>query len=167
MVLTIFLSLWDMMMWTFLHFIFSYWLEMAYKTCCTFVGYFLTMLRIQKLFLSLAGMVWFHGILIFDWEIYDMLWWTQYFSTITNRSTSWWEINIDFKYIIFDGGMIWYVNYNFLRVEVFVPIKSSEPGDHPLPNLLVSLSNFADKQYLSFLVWKPPFHCISAVFITH
>ena len=27
--------------------------------------------------------------------------------------------------------------FNFLRVEVFVPSISSEPGDHPLTNLLL------------------------------
>ena len=28
----------------------------------------------------------------------------------TNGSTSWWEINSDFKYIIFDKGVIWEIN---------------------------------------------------------
>ena len=69
-----------------------------------------------------------------------------------NESASWWEIDIDFKYILFDEGMIWDVNFNVGRVEVFVTIISLEPGDRPLPNLLLCSSNFADGKYLSFLV---------------
>ena len=53
-----------------------------------------------------------------------------------NRSTSCWEINSDFKYIIFDEWVIWDINFNVGRVEIIVPVISSYPGDHNLPNLL-------------------------------
>ena len=56
------------------------------------------------------------------------------------------------KTIIFDEGTTWKVDFNVGRVELFVPNTSSEPGNHPLPNLLLCSSNFADEQYLSFLV---------------
>ena len=42
--------------------------------------------------------------------------------------------------------------FNVGRVEVFVPSISSEPGNHPLPNLLLCSPNFADEEYLSSLV---------------
>ena len=49
--------------------------------------------------------------------------------------------------------------FNAGRVDIFVPSIRSEPGDHPLQNLLLYSSNFADKQYLIILV------CVSHHFI--
>ena len=59
---------------------------------------------------------------------------------------------MEFKYIIFDEGMIREVDFNVVRVEVFVSSINSESGDYPLPHLLLCSSNFTDKQYLSLLV---------------
>ena len=69
-----------------------------------------------------------------------------------NGISSWWNINTAFKYIIFDKGFYERSNFNVVRVEIFVPIISSETGDQPLPNLLLCSSNFSDEQYLSLFV---------------
>ena len=71
----------------------------------------------------------------------------------SNRITSWWEINRDFKYIIFNSGVIRDINFNVERVEIFVTVTSSDTGTYPFPNLLFFQLNFADEQYLSFFVW--------------
>ena len=42
--------------------------------------------------------------------------------------------------------------FNVGRMEIFLPIISSEPGDQPLTNLLLCSSNFSDEQYLSLFV---------------
>ena len=42
--------------------------------------------------------------------------------------------------------------FNVVRAELFLTSVSSEPGDYPLPNLLLCSSNFEDEQYLSSLV---------------
>ena len=48
----------------------------------------------------------------------------------------------------------WYERWTFNvgRVEVFVPSISSEPGEHPLPYLLLCSSKIPDEQYLIFLL---------------
>ena len=43
--------------------------------------------------------------------------------------------------------------FNVWRVKIFVPVISSKLCDHPFPNLFLCSSNFADEQYLSFLVF--------------
>ena len=72
--------------------------------------------------------------------------------TDSNSSNYWWKINSDFKCIIFNEGLIWKINFNVGRVGIFVPVISSEPGDHNLPNILLYSSTFSYEQYLSFLV---------------
>ena len=64
-----------------------------------------------------------------------------------NRSASWWEIDFDFKYIIFDEGISVGSIFIVGRMELFVTSISSEPGNHPLPNLLLCLSKLSDKQW--------------------
>ena len=83
LVLTTSLSLQDVMKCTLLYFTISFWHDMSYKTCWTVVGSFLKILRIQTLFLSIAGNAWLHGILFVDREIYYMLWCSQYCDTMT------------------------------------------------------------------------------------
>ena len=63
------------------HFPVSCRLNMSYKTCCTVVGYFLPMMRIQTLVLFLYGNELFHGLSFVYWEIYDMLLCSRYFFT--------------------------------------------------------------------------------------
>ena len=82
LVLTIFLSLWSVMTFSLLHFPVSWWLYMASKTCWNIVGSFLKILKIQTLVLFLSGCAWFHGLLFVDWDIYEMLWCSQYCATI-------------------------------------------------------------------------------------
>ena len=82
LVLMISSSLRAVMTCILLNFPVSFWLDMASITCWTDVGYFLPMLIIQKLVLSLAVNVWLHGIIFYDWEMYDMLWCSQYWVTI-------------------------------------------------------------------------------------
>ena len=38
------------------------------------------------------------------------------------------------------------------RVEIFVPLINSEPGDYPLTNLLLYSSTFSDEKYLILLL---------------
>ena len=42
--------------------------------------------------------------------------------------------------------------FNVVRVEAFVLVMSSEPGDHQFINLLLCSSNFIDEEYFSLLV---------------
>ena len=72
------LSLREVITCTLLHFPVSWWLDMAYRTWCADVGSFLPMLRIQPFVLFISGNAWFHGMLFSDWEMYDMLWCSQY-----------------------------------------------------------------------------------------
>ena len=145
----------------------SFWIEMDSKTRWTDVGSFMQMLRIQKLVLFLAGNSWLHGILFYYWDIYDMLWCSQYCVIIPMGVPCWWKMNISLKYIIFDKGMIWEVNFNVERLEMFVPSIISEPGDQPLPNLLLCSPNFSYEKYLSLLVWVTSFYWGYAVCATH
>ena len=78
LVLMMFLYLRAVMKFTLLHFAVSYWLDMDYRTCWTVVGSFLPIPRIQKLVLFLAGNASFHGMIFSDWDMYGMLWWSQY-----------------------------------------------------------------------------------------
>ena len=74
------------------------------------------------------------------------------FGNDANMSTSLWKIYSNFKYTIFDEGVIWEIDFNVWRVEIFVPVISLEPGDHPFTNLLLCSSKFPDEKYSSLLV---------------
>ena len=76
------LSLRAVMTCTLLYFPVSFWLDMASKTCWTDVGSFLPIMRIQTLVMFLSGNASFYGLLFYHWEIYDMLWCSQYYVTI-------------------------------------------------------------------------------------
>ena len=82
-----------------------------------------------------------------------------------NGSASWRKINIPFKYIIFNKGMILEVNFNVGRVEIFVPSIDSEPGDQPLPNLLFCSSKFSDEQYLRLFVCGSHHFIVDLLFV--
>ena len=82
LVLMMSLSLQDMMICTLLHFPVNLLFDMDSKTCLTDVGYFMTMLRIQALVPFLYGNAWLRGLLFSDWDIYFMLWCSQYCVTI-------------------------------------------------------------------------------------
>ena len=83
LVLKMFLSLRSVMTCNLLYFTVSCLFELDSKVCCNGIGYFLKILRIQELVLFLSGNIWFHMILFVDWEIYDMLWCSQYFATMS------------------------------------------------------------------------------------
>ena len=160
------LSLQAVMTCTMLNFPVSCWLEMASKLFSD-VGSFTPIMRIQTFIMFLDGNAWFHGILFSDWDMYEMLWCSKYCvvvpmgvplcgkliltSNISSRIKGWSERSI----------------FNFGRVEIFVPIISSEPGDQPLPKLLLCSSVFRWTVFESLCVWVPPFHCGSAVCVTH
>ena len=55
---------------------------MDFKTFWAVVGYFLPILRIQKIVLFLAGNSLFHGLLFFDWVVYDIFWCSKYCATM-------------------------------------------------------------------------------------
>ena len=150
--LTIYLPLQAFMTFTLLHLLVSCWLDMDSKNCWTVVGSFMPMLRIQKLVLFLAGNEWFHGLLYFDWEIYDRLWCSQYCATMPMGVTLGGKLTLNSNISYLMQGWSERSVFNVRRVEVFVPSISPEPGDHLLSNLLLCSSNFADEQYLSFLV---------------
>ena len=82
-----------------------------------------------------------------------------------NGSAYWCKFNIAFKYIIFDKGIILEVNFNVGRMEIFVPIISSDPGDQTLPNLLLCSSEFSDEQYLSIFVCGSHHFIFALVFL--
>ena len=67
---------------TLLHFPLICLLDISSKTCCSDVGSFMQILRIQTFFLFLSRSTWFHGLLFSDWEIYDMLWCSHYYVVI-------------------------------------------------------------------------------------
>ena len=137
LVLIMYLSLQAVMTCTMLHFTVICWLGMSYKTCCTVVDYYLPMMRIQTLVLFLSWNALFKGMLFVDWEIYDMLWCSQYCVTIQMGVPLGGKLKFTSNISSLMKG--WYERsyFNVGRVEVFVPIISSEPGDHPLPNLLL------------------------------
>ena len=82
LVLMMSLDMQEMMTCTLLHFTVSFWIDMASKTYWNDVGSFLPMLRIQTLVLYLAVHTWFYVLLFSDWEMYDMLWCSQYCVTM-------------------------------------------------------------------------------------
>ena len=130
----------SVMTWTLLHFTVICWLGIASRTCWDALGYFLPIPRIQTLVLFLYGKEWFHGLLFFDWEIYDMLWCSHYCATIPigvppgGKLT--WPSNISSLMKVWSERSI----FNVGRMEVFVSSIISEPGDHPLLNLLLCSS---------------------------
>ena len=105
-VLTMLLYLRDAVTWTLLHFPFSCWIDIAYITFWTFFLLFffndkytyISIVYLWTIFIPWAIVCWLGDI----WHImmFSVFW------NNTNRSSSWWEISIDFKNIIFDEGMI-------------------------------------------------------------
>ena len=110
---------------------------MAYKTFWIVVGSFMPIITIQKLVLFLAGNEWFHGLLIVDWEICDMLWCSKYCATIKVTMPLCGKLILTFNVLSLMKGLSERSIFNTIRVEVFLAKISSEPGDHPLPNLLL------------------------------
>ena len=137
LVLIMFLSLRDVMTCTLLYFYFNIWLEMASKTCWNVFGTFMLILSIQSLVLFLSGNTWSHGLLFSDWEIYDMLWCSQYcvLMPMEVHLSGNFTLTSDISYLI--KGWSEMSIFNFGRVELFAPTIISEPGDHPLTNLLL------------------------------
>ena len=82
LVLIMSLSLRDVMACTLLHFNVICRINMYSKTCWAVVGYFLPTLRIQTVVLFLYVNACLYGIVFFDWEIYDMMWYSQYCVTM-------------------------------------------------------------------------------------
>ena len=141
---------------TLLHFPVSFWLEMDSKTCWTFVGSFLTIMRIQTLVLFLYGNELFYGLLFVDWWIYDTLWCSWYFVKIPIGAPLGGKLTLASNISSLMKGLSERSIFKVWRVEVFLTNISSEPGDHHLPNLFLCSSNFVDEQYLSFLVCVGP-----------
>ena len=140
--LTMFLYLQDMMTWTLLHFIFTYWLDISSRMFWNIVGYFLPILRIKKIVvLFLASKALFHGLLLVDWEIYDILFCSKYCDTIQIWLSLGGKITRTSNISYLMKGWSESSIFNYGRVEIFLPIMSSEPCYHPLPNLLLRSSN--------------------------
>ena len=55
--------------------------------------------------------------------------------------------------------------FNAVRIEIFVPSITSEPGDHPLTNLLFFSSYFEDKQYFILLVYGYHHFIVALLFV--
>ena len=159
------LSLRSVVKFTLLHFPVSCWLEMGYITWWTVVGSFLTILSIQTFILFLAGNTWFHGLLFFDWEIYYMLWCSQYCDKIQMGVPLGEKLtltsNISYLMKVWSERSV----FNVGRVEVFVPSVISEPGDHPLLILLLRSSKISDEQYLRFLVCGSHHFIVALMFV--
>ena len=80
--LKIFFSIRYLMTRIMLHLPVICWFDMDSMTCCTVVVSFLIIIITHTLVLFIEGDVWFHGIFFIYWETYDMLWCSQYCSTI-------------------------------------------------------------------------------------
>ena len=152
LVLMIYLSLRAVMKCTLLNFPVCFWLDMASRTWCADVGYFLPMMSIQKVFLFIAVNAWFHGLLFSDWDMYDMLWCSQYCVVMPMGVPLGGKLTVHSNISYLIKGWSERSIFNVGRVEVFLPRISSKPGDQLLPNLLLCSSNFADEQYLSLFV---------------
>ena len=117
-------------------------LEISSMNFVTVVGYFLPILMIHTLVIFLAGesaVPWAIVCWLGDIVHVVML---VVLSNYTNRSTSWWKRDSNFKYIIFDEGLVWEINFHVVMVETFMPLIRSEPVNHPSQNLyLCSLKN--------------------------
>ena len=134
---TVLLSLEDVMTWTLLNFTVSCSLDIYSINFCTVVGSFIPLMRIHTLVLFLAGQ---------STVPVDIVCWPGDIGHIViltlmcngaNSITYWWERYSHFKYIIFDEGVIWEINFNVIRMETFMAVMILEPGDHPFTNLLL------------------------------
>ena len=142
LVMIMYLSLQVMMKCTLFRFTVSCWLDMAYRTFCDDVGSFLPMLRIQTFFLFIAGNAWFHYLLFYYWDIYDMLWCSYHCVVITMRVPLGGKLKVPSNISFLIKGRFDRSIFNVRRVELFVPTISSEPGDQHVPKLLFFSSNF-------------------------
>ena len=82
-----------------------------------------------------------------------MLWCSQYCATMPMSVPTSRKLTLASNISYFMKGWSDRSILNVVRVEVFVTSTSSEPGDHTLPKLLLCPSNFANEQYLSYLVF--------------
>ena len=164
LVLMISLSLKVVMTCTLLRFPVSFWIDIYSKNVCAVVGSFMPIIRIQTLVLFIAVNLWFRGMWFSDWEMYDMLWWSQYCVTITMvvHLGGKFTLASNISYLI--KGWSERSIFNIGRVEIFFPSISPEPGDHPLPNLLLGSSKISDEQYLSLLVCGYHHFIVSMIF---
>ena len=137
LVLVMSLSLWVVMACTLLHCPVSWWLDMDSKNCWTDVGSFLPMMKIQTLVLFLSGNAWFNGLLFSDWVMYDILWCSQYCAIITMGVTLGGKLTVPSNISYLIKGWSDRSVFNVGRVEICMPNIRSDPGDHPLPNLLL------------------------------
>ena len=164
-VLGVFLSLQDVMTWTLLHFLVSFWIDIDYTTCFTGVGCFMLIFRIQTFVRFISGTAWFHGLLFVYWEIYGVLWCSQYCDMIPIvvplGEKLIWTSNISSLMKGWSERSI----FNVGRVEVFVPSIIPEPGDHPLPIVFLWSSNFAYEKYLILLVCGYHYYILSILFV--
>ena len=146
LVLIIFLSLRVVITCTLFYFSVSCWLDIAYRTCWNDVGFFSDNYEDPDI---IPVSIWKFSIL---WAVIFWLkdvWHVVMLTVLCDNNNGIYpccKINIPFKYIsflikrwsersIFNGG----------RVEIFVPSIFSEPGDQPLPNLLLFSSIFQMK----------------------
>ena len=140
------------MVWIIMNLTAICWLEMDSMTCGNVVGYFIPMAIIHTLVIFIAGKSRFHGILFVDWDTYDTLWCSEYWSTIKIGLPLGVKNDSNLRYTIFYKGLFWEINFSVGGAEKIVPFINEELGDHKSPNLLLYSSNFADEKYLSFLV---------------
>ena len=147
------LFVWDVMTWTMLHFPVISLLVISSRTCWSVVGYFLSMIMIHALVLFLAVKAWSKGLLFVDWDLYDILLFWHYCATIPIGVPLGGKLTVTLNISYLIEGLSERSIVNARRVEIFVPVISSYPGNHPSRNLLLCPSNFVDEQYLSFLVW--------------
>ena len=152
LVLIFSLSLRAVTTFTLLYFTVSCWVYMASKNCWTVVCSFLQITRIQKLALLIAGKAWFRGILFVEWNKYEILWCLQYCVTMPMRLHLGGKLTSISNISYLMKGWLERSICNVVRVEIFFPKICSEPGDHPMPNLLLCSSNISDEQFLDLLV---------------
>ena len=131
---------------TLLYFSVSLWRYMYSKTCWTLVGSFLLMMRIHTWVLFIYGNSLFHGMLFYHWDMYDMLWCSKHCVTMPMGVPLSGKFTLTSNILSLIKGLYDRSFFNVGRVEIFVPSISSEPGDHPLPNLFLCSSNFTYEQ---------------------
>ena len=121
LVLIMSLSMQAVMIYTLLNFSVSFWLDIASKIFWNIVGYFMPMMRIQKFVLFISKNAWFHGMLFADWDVYDILWCSEYCNTMPMGVPLGGKLTLTSNISSLIKGWYEMSGFNILREELFVP----------------------------------------------
>ena len=86
----------------------------------------------------------------------------------TNRSTSWWKSYSNFKYIIFDEGVIWEINFQCWKGGNICASNKSRTGWPYFSKFMVMFIKFCIWTIFNFIGMQVPlFNCRSTVGVIH